>query len=127
MLLLDSQVLVWVLTGTRRLGRRALTRIRDTPVVHFSAATIFELTIKSMRGRLQVPHDLSRAVRDQGLVELPISAAHAAAVGDFPELVRHDPFDRLLVAQAHCAGMDLLTADGVLLDLARDFIVDARQ
>jgi PIN domain nuclease of toxin-antitoxin system len=39
--------------------------------------------------------------------------------------VRHDPFDRLLVAQAACAGLRLLTADQVLLGLDRDFIIDA--
>jgi PIN domain nuclease of toxin-antitoxin system len=38
---------------------------------------------------------------------------------------RHDPFDRLIVAQASCAGLRLLTADHVLLDLRRDFILDA--
>ena len=41
------------------------------------------------------------------------------------ELVRHDPFDRLLVAQATRAGLRLLTADQVLLGLGRDFIIDA--
>ena len=50
---------------------------------------------------------------------------HAEALRDFPELTRHDPFDRLLVAQASRAGLQLLTADHVLLGLGRDFIIDA--
>ena len=48
-------------------------------------------------------------------------------VRGFPELVRHDPFDRLLVAQAARAGLRLLTADQILLALGRDFIIDANQ
>jgi PIN domain nuclease of toxin-antitoxin system len=44
---------------------------------------------------------------------------------EFPELIRHDPFDRLIVAQASRVGLRLLTADHVLLDLRRDFILDA--
>jgi PIN domain nuclease of toxin-antitoxin system len=59
------------------------------------------------------------------LVLLSITAEHAEALGDFPELTRHDPFDRLLVAQASRTGLQLLTADQVLLDLGRDFILDA--
>jgi PIN domain nuclease of toxin-antitoxin system len=56
---------------------------------------------------------------------LSITAEHAEGIRDFPELTRHDPFDRLLVAQASRSSMLLVTADRVLLGLERDFIVDA--
>lgn len=46
---------------------------------------------------------------------------------EFPELVRHDPFDRLITAQALCERLSLLTADSVLLRLGRDFIIDSTQ
>jgi PIN domain nuclease of toxin-antitoxin system len=58
-------------------------------------------------------------------VLLNITAEHAEAIRDFPELVKHDPFDRLLVAQAQRAGLRLVTADRVLLSLKRDFILAA--
>jgi len=58
-------------------------------------------------------------------VLLDITAEHAEAIRDYPELTRHDPFDRLLVAQADRAGLQLLTADRVLLGLEKDFILDA--
>jgi PIN domain nuclease of toxin-antitoxin system len=64
-------------------------------------------------------------VADAGLALLSITAEHAEAIRDFPELVGHDPFDRLLVAQASRTGLRLLTADQILLALGRDFIVDA--
>jgi PIN domain nuclease of toxin-antitoxin system len=69
--------------------------------------------------------DLSTRLTAQGLIVLSITAEHAEAIRDFPELVRHDPFDRLLVARASRAGRQLLTADQVLLQLGRDFILDA--
>ena len=78
-----------------------------------------------MLGELSVPADLSRRLAAQGLELLSLTAGHAEALRDFPELTRHDSFDRLLVAQASCAGLRLLTADQVLLDLGRDFILDA--
>lgn len=78
-----------------------------------------------MFGKLSVPADLAKRLPEQGVEPLSITADHAEAIRAFPELTRHDPFDRLIVAQAFCTGLRLLTADQVLLDLVRDFILDA--
>jgi PIN domain nuclease of toxin-antitoxin system len=126
MLLLDTQVALWILRGSGRIGAHARSRIQASPAVHVSAATIVEVTIKAMIGKLQVPDNLTSRLADEGLLELPITNAHADAMRLFPELVRHDPFDRLLVAQAYETGMDFITSDQALLALDRDFIVDAR-
>ena len=125
MLLLDGQALLWLLDDNPRLGSRARHAIRSAQGVHVSAATVWELTIKTMLGKLSVPAGLAASLAAQGLELLSITAEHAEAIRDFPELTRHDPFDRLLVAQASRAGLELLTADQVLLSLGRDFILDA--
>lgn len=125
MLLLDSQALLWLLDDNPRLGPQARKAITSAQGVHVSAATVWELTIKSMLGKLTVPADLSKRLGEQGLELLSVTAGHADAIRDFPELARHDPFDRLIVAQAARAGLRLLTVDQVLLDLRRDFILDA--
>lgn len=125
LLLLDSHVAIWVLEGNRRLGRRAREMITSAGDVHVSAATIWELTIKAMLGKISIPDKLARQLTDQGLSTLDVTAEHVEGMGEFPEMSRHDPFDRLLVAQASQAGMRLLTVDRALLALGRDFIVDA--
>jgi PIN domain nuclease of toxin-antitoxin system len=125
MLLLDSQVLLWVVDDNPRLGRRARHAITTAGGVYVSSATVLELTIKSMLGKIDVPHDIADVMVDQGFVELPVTHEHAQRVRDFGSLVRHDPFDRILVSQATCNGLDLLTADRVLLDLGRRHILDA--
>ena len=125
MLLLDSQALLWLLDDNPRLGPQARQAIISAQGVHVSAVTVWELTIKTMLGKLSVPADLSKRLTAQGLLLLSITAEHAEALRDFPELTRHDPFDRLLVAQASRTGLRLLTADQVLLDLGRHFILDA--
>ena len=125
MLLLDSQALLWLLDDNPRLGPQARRAITSAQGVHVSAATVWELTIKTMLGKLSVPADLSTRLTAQGLELLSITAEHAEALRDFPELIRHDPFDRLLVAQASRTGLQLLTADKVLLNLDREFILDA--
>lgn len=86
---------------------------------------MWELTIKAMLGKLTVPADLSSRLTGQGPELLSITAGHAEAIRDFPELTRHDPVGRLIVARASRAGLQLLTAAHVLLDLRRDFILDA--
>ena len=125
MLLLDSQALLWLLDDNPRLGPQARAAITSAQGVCVSAATVWELTIKAMLGKLTVPADLSKRLPEQGLELLSVTAEHAEAIREFPELIRHNPFDRLIVAQASCAGLQLLTANHVLLDLRRDFILDA--
>jgi PIN domain nuclease of toxin-antitoxin system len=124
-LLLDSQAVLWLLDDNPRLGQRARSMITTAEGVHVSAATVWELTIKAMLGKLSFPDNLSTLLTEQGLSMLPITAEHAEGLRDFPELAKHDPFDRLIVAQASLTGLDLLTADHVLLALDRKFIIDA--
>jgi PIN domain nuclease of toxin-antitoxin system len=125
MLLVDSHVLLWLLTGRRALGSDASRRLEDADAVYVSAATVWELTIKAMLGKVRIPDALERQLDAQGFSMLDITAQHAGGIRRFPELARHDPFDRLLVAQASIEGLGLLTADRVLLALGRPFIVDA--
>lgn len=125
MLLLDSQALLWLLDDSPRLGTAARETIASAPRVYVSAATVWELTIKAMLGKLSVPAQFSSRLADQGLSLLSITAEQAEGIRDFPELTRHDPFDRLLVSQASSAGLGLVTADRVLLGLGRKFIIDA--
>lgn len=94
--------------------------------MHVSAATVWELTVKAMLGRLDVPAGLAARLVEEGFGVLDVTAVHAEALREFPELVRLDPFDRLIMAQAVAEGLQLVTADRMLLGLGRDFVVDAR-
>jgi PIN domain nuclease of toxin-antitoxin system len=124
LLLLDRQATLWLLDDSPRLGPHARQLIVSATTVHVSAATVWELTIKAMLGKLSVPDKLASRLAEQGLVLLSITAEDTESIREFPELIRHDPFDRL-VAQASQAGLQLLTADRVLLSLGRDFILNA--
>ena len=125
MLLLDSQALLWLLDDNPRLGPRSRSAITESTRVYVSAATIWELTIKAMLGKLVIPARFSERVLAQGLFLMAITAEDAEGIRDYPELAKHDPFDRLIVAQAANARLQLVTADNVLLSLERDFIIDA--
>src|SRR5271170_1515690 len=91
MLLLDSQALLWLLDDNPRLGPQARQSITSAQGVHVSAATVWELTIKTMLGKLSIPADFSKRLTAEGLQLLSITAEHTEAIRDFPELTRHDP------------------------------------
>lgn len=112
-LLLDTHVFLWSLAMPSKLSTKARQLIEKADV-YVSAASIWEISIKSALGKLAAhPADVLAAVEPTGFAVLPISGEHAAAVRDLPPHHR-DPFDRLLVAQARTEPMHLLTNDGML-------------
>jgi PIN domain nuclease of toxin-antitoxin system len=116
-ILLDTHVLLWVLSEPGRLDAETREILESgAEAVLFSAASIWEIAIKSRLGRTGFavkPSEIARAARDSGLTELPIVSQAAALVAELPPLHR-DPFDRLLVAQAMTEPAVLYTADHAL-------------
>ena len=109
-LLLDTHVVLWWLAGDRRLGADVKQLIDHEPDVFVSSASIWEISVKQARGKLEGPDDLPERVLGSGLVVLDITGRHGLAAGRLP-LVHRDPFDRMLVAQATLEELTLVTAD----------------
>ena len=126
MILLDTHVLLWTLAHPERLGERTRSAMQAS-AVFYSAVSIAEISIKHMLGRLQAPDDVAAQAEEDGLQPLPLRPEHSGAVVEFPELIHHDPFDRLLLAQAHVERCGFLTVDGRLLKLGHDRVADARR
>jgi PIN domain nuclease of toxin-antitoxin system len=78
--------------------------------VFVSAATVWEIAIKRASGKLIFGQPVGRCIEAHGFRPLPITVEHAEWAGGLPPLHR-DPFDRLLVAQAHLEGLVLVTVD----------------
>jgi PIN domain nuclease of toxin-antitoxin system len=109
-LLLDTHVVLWWLADDLQLPEQIKDRLDQEPDVRVSAATIWEIAIKQALGKIGARADLAERVRDSGFRELPVGFAHAMAAGRLPPLHR-DPFDRMLVAQARCEELTLVTKD----------------
>lgn len=116
-LLLDTHLLLWAAGSPERLPVAARSLLEDPKnELLFSAASLWEITIKRGLGRSDFQVDarvLRRGLLDNGYQELPISSEHAVSVDSLP-LIHKDPFDRILVAQATVEGISLLTADAVV-------------
>ena len=116
-LLLDTQILLWAAGQPERLSaaaRRQLSNPKNELL--FSAASLWEITIKRALGRDDFrvdPRVLRRGLLDHGYNELPITSEHAVSVDALPDLHK-DPFDRILLAQALTEGVTLITADAQL-------------
>jgi PIN domain nuclease of toxin-antitoxin system len=115
--LLDTHLLLWAAGQPERLSKSARELIENPDnALYFSAASIWEIAIKSSLGREDFKADarlIRRGLIDNGYREISISSEHAAGVQSLP-LVHKDPFDRLLIAQSLVEGMPLITVDPIL-------------
>ncbi len=113
-ILIDTQIFIWSVLDSDLLCSRARRIMLDADKIYVSAASIWEIAIKTKIGKLQGdPLEFVIAISQSGFQELDITTRHAACVHDLP-LLHRDPFDRLLLAQAVSEPMRFLTADGFL-------------
>ena len=114
-LLLDTQVFLWWLTDSRKLGKPARDRIVGADEVFVSAASIVECEAKIAAGLLAGDaEEVARGIRASGFLELPVRVRAAAAAGTLKRLPDADFFDRLLVAQAMGEPLRFLTTNAAL-------------
>lgn len=115
--LLDTNILLTALIAPQTLPKDIQSQLRDpTNTILFSAASIWEIAIKYSLGRSSFdfkPEDIQQLALETGFTELRIASGHCLYVASLPWHHR-DPFDRLLIAQAHSIPAYLLTTDELL-------------
>ena len=114
-LLLDTHVLLWWHDQPARLTETAYGAINDPGNdVFLSVVNGWEIQIKAQLGKLTLSKPLRLLLQEEqatnGFRVLPVTIEHIYALDSFP-LHHSDPFDRLLIAQAHHEGLTLVTHD----------------
>jgi PIN domain nuclease of toxin-antitoxin system len=116
-LLLDTHLLLWAAGSPDLLTATARPLLEDAQnELLFSAASLWEIAIKSGLGRSDFKVDarvLRRGMLDNGYQELVITSEHAVFIDSLLPLLK-DPFDHILVAQASVEGITLLTTDSLV-------------
>ncbi len=110
-LLLDTNALFWSLVEPERLSRHATDEIEDrSNDVFISVVSAWEIGVKRAKGKLEMPAALGPMLEQKSFEVLPVTLPHALAVESLPPH-HHDPFDRILVAQAQIEKLTLVTSD----------------
>jgi PIN domain nuclease of toxin-antitoxin system len=114
---LDTHTLIWWLSDHPMLSHRARNAIREPDNrIHVSAASAWEIAIKTKAGNLTVPElllaDFMNILQGEGFDPLEIAVGHAIRAGTLPALHR-DPFDRMLIAQSQAESLTLIGKDRI--------------
>lgn len=110
-LLLDTHALIWWLSKDVKLSARAYKEIANPcNIVFVSAASAWEIAIKKSIKKLETPDDLVEQINAKNFQPLAITIEQALAVEKLP-MHHQDPFDRILIAQAQCLNLTIVTRD----------------
>ena len=113
-ILLDTHLLLWWLEAHPSLPAKAREMIGDPEnTVFVSAVSLWEIWLKQSLGKLRLPVDFTERLATESFESLPLMASQTRHVSSLPWR-HHDPFDRMLVAQAQVEKLVLLTADEAL-------------
>ncbi len=121
-LLLDTHILIWALNEDQHLSEKARELILDPDnAIYYSAVSIWEVAIKHAIRPENVAFtgkELSQYCREAGFLPVEMRDRHVYALETISRAVdappHHDPFDRMLVAQAKAENMSFLTHDSLI-------------
>ena len=124
--LLDTHTFLWWVGDDPRLPESVRKVILDTAnTVYLSAASGWEIAIKSQLGKLRLPSPPDRVIAEllgaDAILGLPVSLSHALHVLSLP-LLHRDPFDRLIVAQSQLERLPIVTSDAQISQYAVEVI-----
>ena len=110
-ILLDTHIYIWWLQNNPKLSAFTCEKIISATEVYVSSASIWEASIKMDLGKLEADiESMVAQITLNDFLELSISAKHVMQVTRLSRIYRN-PFDRMLIAQAICEPLRLLTSD----------------
>ncbi len=123
-LLLDTHILLWVLSDHVRLPEKARKLIEnDENEIYYSIASIWELQMKYLAHPDQIaftPEQVAAFCKESGFYRVPIKEEHIFYLKNLkrPDTAppHKDPFDKILICQAMTENMLFITHDRLLPD-----------
>lgn len=113
--LLDTHAFLWFVLDDTRISRKAKSTIKDSKnKIYFSAASAWEMAIKTKLDRMKIKGDLEPFIIEQlstnNFFPLSITISHSLYTERLPQ-VHKDPFDRIIIAQSILEDIPLISTD----------------
>jgi len=113
--LLDTHAFLWFVLDDQRISKEAKSVIEDSQnKIYFSAASAWEIAIKTKLARLKIIGDFESFIIDQlstnSFVPLSITISHSLYTVRLPQ-IHKDPFDRIIIAQSKLEDLPLISKD----------------
>ena len=121
-ILLDTHILIWALNDDPRLPKTARKLILDeNNAVYYSSVSVWEVSIKHAAHPDNVEFtgmELAGYCQEAGFIPVDVKDKHVFALETITRSAEapphHDPFDRMLIAQAKAENMSFVTHDSLL-------------
>jgi len=121
-ILLDTHVLIWMVSDSSRLSRAATRELRKAEQngeLAIASITLWELALLYYHGRLRTSGSIESAIREtlekSQVQVIEVTPEIAALTTTFPDTYPKDPGDRLIGATARAFGLMLITQDQRIL------------
>lgn len=124
--LLDTHAFLWWITDDPQLPAQVRGIIANSDNnLFFSAASCWEIVIKTQLGRIKLPDKpdifIAEQMASNAIQSLPVQVSHALHVFNLPYL-HNDPFDRIIIAQAQLEKLPVITSDSLISQYKIDII-----
>ena len=116
MYILDTHTLLWLFDKDDNLSSSAKNIILTEDTLYVSIVNFWEIAIKQNIEKLKLeytPSELITLAEQQAISVLQISPKHLDTIRTL-EKIHNDPFDRLIIAQAQCEDMTIITKDSII-------------
>jgi PIN domain nuclease of toxin-antitoxin system len=122
-LLLDTNIVIRLRQDEPQIDSAIRRIIKNAAAIYVSAVSICEIAIKASIRKLDIDiSGLEAGLLEAGIKPLALTWTHARRAHDIAA-AHADPFDRLLLAQAVCEPLHLLTSDGRLAQYSRELVI----
>ncbi|RDB36664.1 type II toxin-antitoxin system VapC family toxin [Spirobacillus cienkowskii] len=121
-ILLDTHIIIWIMQDSKKLTKKARKVIDEATEIYYSPISIWEIIIKKNLGKLDLNlSELKECLDRNCFRELPLTSEHVITLNELPN-IHKDPFDRIIISQALCEPLKLITAD-VTVKQYSEFII----
>jgi len=120
-ILLDTHVLLWLITGDEKLGltsRQMIDKSFQKNEIALSAISFWEIALLKQKSRIVFNEDIQnwrKELPNQGVQEIPING-ELAVISTTLENFHADPADRFIVTSALINNATLMTVDSKILN-----------